>query len=87
MTHEQQSEWDYRVDERLGILTDGRREPDFADLNIAINEANEWLKQHENQTSDPGAGARTAVECGNAILGGVQRPQGELGIDDYRWKR
>lgn len=37
-------EWNYRFDERIGILTDGKREPTKEEIRIATKEADEAVK-------------------------------------------
>lgn len=39
------SEWNYIFEERLGILTDGRREPTKEEIDIAAKEADEHCKK------------------------------------------
>ena len=40
---ELRAEWFYRYEERLGILTDGKRPPTTQEMLIARREANQWL--------------------------------------------
>lgn len=58
---EQETEWHYRYQERLGILTDGRREPTPGEKQIARREANRAVGHIGRAPLDHGrfVGART----------------------------
>lgn len=48
MTREEKIEFDYRVAERLGILCEDR-EPTTEQREIAVSEANAWLRQSRGE--------------------------------------
>lgn len=48
MNAEQQEEWDYRYQERLGMLC-GADRPTLAQRETATTEANQWLKDSNPQ--------------------------------------
>lgn len=48
---ELRAEWFYRYEERLGILTDGRRQPDAQERDIARREAGHWLADYRRSAN------------------------------------
>ena len=46
LTEEERAEWQYRYDERLGILCQLSMAPTVVEIQLAMDDANDWVRRN-----------------------------------------